>query len=202
MVAVQTEKLLAEYGALDILVNNAGVVSGAMLMDTPDEKIERTMKINVLPLFWVTKAFLPAMLKRNSGQIVTIASAAGVIGVNSLVDYSTSKFAAFGFNESLRMELRQMKSRVKTTIICPFFIDTGMFAGVKTRFPLLLPILKPEYAAGRIVQAVLHHRKLVILPRFVYTVFILRLFPSPFIDFIADVFGISHCMDGFKGRAL
>jgi all-trans-retinol dehydrogenase (NAD+) len=200
MVKAKAEELLTEYGHLDILVNNAGVVSGATLLKTPDEKIERTMKINVLSLFWVTKAFLPAMIERNSGHIVTIASAAGVIGVNALADYSASKFAAFGFNESVRMELREIKSRIKTTIICPFFINTGMFLGVKTRFPLLLPILEPEYVARRIVGAVLHGRKLVITPRIVWTVFILRLFPTPVIDFVAGFLGVSHCMEDFTGR--
>jgi all-trans-retinol dehydrogenase (NAD+) len=73
LVKEKTGDLLAEYGQLDILVNNAGVVSGATLLNTSDEKIERTMKINVLPLFWVTKAFLPAMLERNSGHIITLA---------------------------------------------------------------------------------------------------------------------------------
>ena len=46
-----------------------------------------------------------------------------------------SKFAAIGFDESLRLELKRLKSPVRTTVICPFYIDTGMFAGVKTRFP-------------------------------------------------------------------
>ena len=80
------------------------------------------------------KSFLPAMLNKNQGHIVTIASSAGVFGTNSLVDYCTSKFAAFGFNDSLREELFGMgKDGIHTTVVCPFFINTGMFDGVKTR---------------------------------------------------------------------
>jgi all-trans-retinol dehydrogenase (NAD+) len=200
MVYKQASALAANFGALDILVNNAGVVSGKTLLETPDEKIIKTMDINVLPLFWTAKAFLPSMLERNSGHIVTISSAAGLIGVAGLADYSASKFAAFGFDESMRMELRRLKSKVKTTVVCPFFIDTGMFKGVKTRIPLLLPILKPAYAAKHIVKAVLKNKKRLIMPRFVYTMGLLRVIPVSWLDFIADFFGISHSMDQFTGR--
>jgi all-trans-retinol dehydrogenase (NAD+) len=196
----RAKALVKKLGPVDILVNNAGIVSGKTLLETPDEKIEKTIQINVFPLFWTAKAFLPSMLERNSGHIVTIASAAGLIGVQGLADYCASKFAAVGFDESLRMELRRMKSAVKTTVICPFFIDTGMFAGVKTRFPLLLPIMRPRYAVKRIVGAVLNKRKRLIIPPFANTLLLLRLFPLGLLDAVADFFGISHAMDGFKGR--
>jgi all-trans-retinol dehydrogenase (NAD+) len=204
----QAKKLMSTYGPLDILINNAGVVSpkgsnpvpGPTFLSIPDESIIKTIDINTLSLFWTTKAFLPSMLERNSGHIVTISSAAGIIGVKGLSDYCAGKFAAFGFNESLRMEFRRMKSAIKTTVVCPFFIDTGMFGGVKTRFHLLLPILKSKYATKKIVSAVLKNRRLLIMPRFVYSVFILRLLPTWALDLVADFFGISHAMDDFKGR--
>jgi all-trans-retinol dehydrogenase (NAD+) len=199
-VYAKAEALTGELGPLDILVNNAGVVSGRPLLDTPDDKIIRTMNVNVLPLFWTVKAFLPSMLARNTGHIVTISSAAGLIGVRGLADYSASKFAAFGFDESLRMELRRLGSGIRTTVICPFFVNTGMFLGVKTRFPLLMPILDPVRAARRIVRAVLRNRRRLIMPPFVYALYLLRLAPVPVLDAVADFFGISHSMDDFKGR--
>lgn len=61
---------------------------------------------------------------------MTIASIAGWVGVAGLVDYCASKFGAVGFDESLRMELRNSGSQVKTTCICPYYINTGMFDGV------------------------------------------------------------------------
>jgi all-trans-retinol dehydrogenase (NAD+) len=73
------------------------------------------------------------MLEKNHGHIVTIASMAGIYGVSGLCDYSASKFAAFGFNESLRNEFARLnKTGVYTTCVCPFYINTGMFEGVKT----------------------------------------------------------------------
>jgi all-trans-retinol dehydrogenase (NAD+) len=194
------EKIETEVGAVDVLVNNAGVVSGKPLLETPDEKIIQSLNVNTLSLFWTLKAFLPHMLKRNSGHIVTIASAAGIIGVRGLADYSASKFGAFGLHEAIHMELRQKKSAVRTTIVCPFFIDTGMFSGVKTKFPFLLPVLKSEYAAKTIVKAVLNNRQRLVMPRFVYSVFLLRLFPTTVLDVLADFFGVNQAMDEFKGR--
>lgn len=55
--------------------------------------------------FQTVKAFLPTMMEKNSGHIVSIASLAGHVGVPKLVDYCASKFAAVGFDEALRMEL-------------------------------------------------------------------------------------------------
>ena len=190
----------SEVGPVDILVNNAGIVSGSTFLKTPDEKMAKTMDINVNALFWTTRAFLPSMIERKSGHIVTISSAAGIIGVTGLADYSASKFASFGFHEAIRMELRRLKSSVKTTVVCPFFIDTGMFQGVKTKVPLLLPILKPEYAARRIVKAIIKNKKRLIMPRFVYAVYLIRLLPVGAFDAIADFFGINNTMDDFTGR--
>jgi len=80
------------------------------------------------------KSFLPAMLARNSGHVVNIASIAGWMGVCGLLDYCASKYAAVGLDESLRMELAAMgKTGVRTTVVCPYFINTGMFEGSKTR---------------------------------------------------------------------
>jgi all-trans-retinol dehydrogenase (NAD+) len=197
----QAEALMRNLGPVDILINGAGIVSGSTLLETPDEKIIKTMDVNVLALFWMCKAFLPVMIKRNTGHIVNIASAAGIIGVKGLADYSASKFAVFGFDEAIRMELRRLGSAVRTTIVCPFFINTGMFRGVQTRFPLLLPILKGEYAARKIVAAVLKNRNRLIMPAFVYSVYLLRLLPTAALDAAADFFGINRAMEHFTGRA-
>ncbi|MCK5073072.1 MAG: SDR family oxidoreductase [Bacteriovoracaceae bacterium] len=192
------DQVTKDVGPVDILINNAGVVNGKNLLESQDEHIERTFNINTLALFWTTKAFLPKMLERNSGHIVTIASAAGITGVSKLTDYSASKFAAFSFDESLRMELSKMKSRVQTTVICPCYINTGMFDGVKTKIPFLLPILEEDYVAGKIVNAVLKNKRRVIMPWIVYTVWPLRILPVCLFDFICNLLGINSSMDEFK----
>lgn len=80
------------------------------------------------------KAFLPDMMKRNSGHIVSIASSAGLFGVAGLADYCASKFAAVGFMESIRAELAAMGlTGIHTTVVCPYFINTGMFDRVRSK---------------------------------------------------------------------
>lgn len=74
------------------------------------------------------------MKQKNHGHIISISSSAGLFGVSSLMDYCASKFGAIGIHESLTAELFvENVSGVKTTAVCPFFIHTGMFDGVKTR---------------------------------------------------------------------
>ena len=191
---------LASSGPVDILVNNAGIVSGKNLLEITPQEIERTFQVNTLALFWTARAFLPGMLERDRGHLVTIASAAGLAGTSKLTDYCSSKFAAVGFDESLRLELKRQNSKVVTTVVCPFYTDTGMFKGVRTRFPWLLPILDPGYVARRTVRAIEKDRRRLIMPRFVYTGWPTRLLPVDWFDALMAFFGISHSMDEFRGR--
>lgn len=190
----------AAGGPVDILINNAGVVSGKDFLDLPDEKIEATFDVNVLALFWTGKAFLPQMIERGSGHIVTIASASGYIGVARLADYAASKWAAVGFDESLRAELRKIAPGVLTTVVCPFYINTGMFRGVRSRFPWLLPILEEEDVAERVVWAIRNGTRRVVLPWPVQTLPLLRVLPVGVFDWIANFLGVNTSMDEFVGR--
>ncbi len=75
------------------------------------------------------------MLEKDHGHIVNIASMAGLVGCNKLGDYCASKFADVGFTESLIIEISAAgKKNVHTTVVCPFFINTGMFEGCHTRY--------------------------------------------------------------------
>merc|ERR1719213_1337957 len=188
-------------GRVDALVNNAGVVSGKPFLECPDRQVDLTMAVNALAPIWLTKRLLPGMLERGSGSVVTVASAAGLQGVATLVDYCASKHAAVGFMEALRVELKRGSSRVRTTLVCPYYIDTGMFEGVKTRVPLLLPIMRPELVARRIVRALARAEEVVLLPGFVRTSWLCRfLFPTSVCDFLLRLMGITASMDDFKGR--
>jgi all-trans-retinol dehydrogenase (NAD+) len=200
MVYATARQVEEEVGPIDIVVNNAGIVSGRSFLELSDEAIERTFGVNTLALFWVTRAFLPGMLERNHGHVVTIASASGWVGVARLADYAASKWAAVGFDESLRMELRQKGSGVRTTCICPFYINTGMFDGVKTRFPWLLPILEEKAVAARIVKAVERNEARVMLPPVLALVPVGRFLPTAMFDALSEFLGVNATMDEFKGR--
>jgi all-trans-retinol dehydrogenase (NAD+) len=132
--------------------------------------------------------------------VVTIASAAGLAGTARLTDYCASKHAAVGFDESLRLELKRLGHPIRTTVVCPFFIDTGMFDGVKTRFPWLLPILRTDYVVRRILGAIEGDRGRLVMPRFLMVLPLVRLLPPGPFDALLGFFGVNRSMDEFKGR--
>jgi all-trans-retinol dehydrogenase (NAD+) len=194
------EQVRSEVGEVDVLVNNAGVVSGSHLLDLTDDDIRKTFAVNTLALYWVTRAFLAPMVQRNRGHIVTVASAAGLVGVAKQTDYSASKHAAVGFDESLRAELHQIARGVITTVVCPFYVDTGMFEGVRTRFPRLLPILRQDDVADRIVRAIERNQRRLVMPPLVRLVPAMRVLPPRLFDRIMDLFGVNRSMERFAGR--
>ena len=185
----------------DVLINNAGVVTGTALLDATEQGITRTFGVNVLALYWTTRAFLPGMVDRNEGTVVTIASAAGLVGVAKQTDYSASKHAAVGFDESLRAELRTMRSKVRTLVVCPYYIDTGMFEGVRTRIPWLLPILQEDAVATQVLDAIEHGKRRLILPWLVRLTPVMRILPVRAFDFVNDLLGVNKTMDHFRGRS-
>ena len=187
-------------GRVNVLINNAGVVSGAPFEDLTEQQIRRTFAVNVLSLFWTTKAFMPALRKQQRAAIVTVASAAGIVAVARQTDYAASKFAAVGFTSSLRSELKKAGSHIRTLTVCPYYIDTGMFEGVTTKFPLLLPILKEQAVADKIVEAVAKGRERLIMPPFAAVAGFVAALPPKIADPIYGIFGLNEGMDHFTGR--
>lgn len=196
------DQVKREVGDVSILVNNAGIVTGKKFMDAPDSLIEKTMDVNIMAHFWTYKAFLPAMIANNHGHLVSIASSAGLIGVNGLADYCASKFAAVGFAESVGLELLATgKDGVKTTIVCPYFINTGMFDGCQTKWPKLLPILNPDYVAKKIIHAVLTDQVYLLLPRSMYLIAGLKnVLNMKQAIVLGQYLGAFNLMDAFRGR--
>jgi all-trans-retinol dehydrogenase (NAD+) len=177
-------------------------VAGRRLLDLTDRQIERVMAVNALAPFWCTRAVLPGMVDRGRGHIVTIASMAATMGVPKLVDYAASKHAAYGFAESLRVELAGVAPEVRTTVVLPFYINTGMFAGASTRIPWLVPILEEAEVAERIIRAVERNEDRVMLPPIGRVAFVGQLLPPSWFDKLASVLGIHVSMEDFHGRAL
>jgi all-trans-retinol dehydrogenase (NAD+) len=191
-----------EVGPVDVVILNAGVINGKMLMDLSDTEIRKTFDVNVLGLYWVTRAFLPTMMERRSGHVVTIASAAGLLGVVRQVDYSATKHAAVGFAESLRAELHRYAPDLHTTLVCPYYINTGMFDGVKSKVGWLLPILEEQDVADKVISAIERDKAELFMPWSVGTLPFLRGLPSRFFDKTMDMLGVHASMDEFHGRAV
>ncbi len=197
-VYTSAEEIISEAGLIDILINNAGVVFTGEILSIPDEMHIKQVEINLMGTLWMIKAFAPDMVKRNEGHIVNIASSAGLLAIPGMGMYSATKHALMGLNEALRNELRNNNSKVRTTVVCPYLIKTGMFEGMRT--PFWQPGLKPEAMADAVVSGVLKNRKIIGKPWTVFMPPIVKaLFPSVVMDTVAMLSGFNRAVYSCKG---
>lgn len=137
----------------------AGIVSGKSIFNSSEASIERIMNVNTNAHFWMIREFVPDMMERNSGSVVAVSSMAGMVGTANLNDYCASKYAVVGLMESLEGELyNEGKTGVHCTLVCPYYIDTGMFAGVN---PGLLPLLTPRYVVDKVALSFSSHAQMM-----------------------------------------
>lgn len=195
------DALHREAGTVDILVNNAGVVFGGPFLDVPLAKHRTTFRVNIEGMMTMTYAFLADLIASPRGHLVTIASASGFVGLPNGATYAASKWAAIGFAESIRAELKHLGHRhVDSTIVCPTYIATGMFEGAKP--PKTAHLLDPDELAGKIVDAVAERQLWVLEPWIVKaTPFLKNCLPQGVADLLSDAFGASTSMDEWRGHA-
>jgi NAD(P)-dependent dehydrogenase (short-subunit alcohol dehydrogenase family) len=117
-------RVLERHGRIDVLVNAAGISTMALAVDLTEEEWDRTFDVNTKGVFLMTRAVLPSMMQRRSGNIVNIASAAGKRGSRLFSHYSASKFAVIGFTQSVALEVGELGIRVNS--VCPGLITTPM----------------------------------------------------------------------------
>ncbi|MDX9928577.1 MAG: SDR family oxidoreductase [Bacteroidales bacterium] len=187
-------------GTPDLLINNAGIVPGNRYFhEHTHDDIDRTMNINALAAMHLTLAFLPDMIARNSGHVCNIASSAGLVSNPRMTVYVASKWATTGWSDSLRIEMQRQKISINVTTVTPYYIDTGMFAGVHSP---LVPILKPETAVRKIIRGIEHNRIFVSMPWSMHFVRLCQgLLPIFIFDWImGDVLRVYNTMENFTGR--
>lgn len=200
-VASFRKQLSVEHGPVDILINNAGVVFGGSFLDVPLRQHETTIAVNLIGTMTMTHAFLPDLIERPKAQIVNIASAAAVLALPNATSYAASKWGVLGFSDSLREELRLLgKRHVGVTAVCPSFISTGLFAGVRpARFT---GWLTTEHVASAVRRAVEKERSFVMLPRSAAIMHALaRCLPRPCYAPICRMLGVSTSMVNWHGHA-
>lgn len=191
-------------GGIDIIINNAGIVRGNYFWEHDNQAdTAPIMAINALAPMYVTQAFLYKMIANptRARRILNIASAVATMANPKMSVYAASKWAVFGWSESLRLELQQAGlAHIKVTTFCPGYIDTGMFTGV--RAPLLTPVLTPEVAVHAAWHAMLAGKPVLYTP---WTVVLARglrgILPTAVWDWLAThFFGIYRSMHNFTGR--
>jgi NAD(P)-dependent dehydrogenase (short-subunit alcohol dehydrogenase family) len=118
------DEVLALHGSAQLIINNAGVSVSQTVAELTYDDFEWIMGINFWGVVYGTKAFLPHLLKNNSGHIVNVSSIFGIIGVPTQAAYNASKFAVRGFTEALRQEVAP--SGVRVSCVHPGGIKTNI----------------------------------------------------------------------------
>jgi 3-oxoacyl-[acyl-carrier protein] reductase len=146
------------FGGLDILVVNAGVGAYGPFLDTPADHIEEMIDVNVKGAIYAVRAALPALLKSDAADLVTIASEAGRRGLPYEAVYCASKFAQVGLTAALDHELREQG--VRCTNVCPGGVatDFAMGRGRTPDMPALSGMMRPEDVADAVLFVVTRPR--------------------------------------------
>jgi len=111
------EEAIKKFGQIDVLVNNAGIGYFGAIEESEDDEVRRMFEINFWGLANMTKAVLPLMRKKRSGNIVNIASIGGLVGFPAVGYYNATKFAVDGFSDALSKETAPLG--IKVTVVCP-----------------------------------------------------------------------------------
>jgi len=154
------DKVEADLGPLDVLVNNAGIMPIGPLCGESDADARRCLDINVHGVMLGTKLALARMESRGRGQIINIASLAGVLPTPGLALYNASKAAVVAFTEAARQEYKARGIHI--CAVLPSFTNTELVAG--TRSPRGQKNNEPEDIAAAVLKLIVKPRARAIVP--------------------------------------
>lgn len=123
------EKAFAEFKTIDILINNAGIAAFGNFMELEPTAWEKIIQVNLMGTYYTTRAILPNMIERKTGDIINISSTAGLNGNALTSAYSASKFAVLGLTDSLMQEVR--KHNIRVTALTPSTVATDLALDLK-----------------------------------------------------------------------
>lgn len=153
-------KLKSDLGAIDILINNAGISSFGSFMELEPARWEEIVKVNLFGVYYVTRAVLPEMIERQTGDIVNISSTAGQRGAAVTSAYSASKFGLIGLSESLMQEVR--KHNIRVTTLTPSTVATDMAKDLKLTDGNPDKVMQPEDFAELVVSQLKLNRRVFV----------------------------------------
>lgn len=127
------EAVHSAHGSLDILVNNAGIGHVGTVVTTNGDDFDRLYAVNVRGVFNVTKAFIGAMLERQRGVIVNMASIGGVLGIRDRLAYCTTKTAVVGLTKAMAMD--HATEGIRINCVCPGRVETPFVSARLREYP-------------------------------------------------------------------
>lgn len=162
------ERINADVGTPDIIVNNAGAGQWKFVDETSPQEAVQMMAVPYFAAFYVTHAFLPAMLRRNTGHIVNVSSVGSRFVWPGATAYLAARWALRGFTEALRADLA--RTRIGVTLFESGVVQSPYWdhnPGSLERVPKmgkLVPELTSDAAAKAIVRGIEREQKLVVIP--------------------------------------
>jgi NAD(P)-dependent dehydrogenase (short-subunit alcohol dehydrogenase family) len=115
------------YGVWHVVCNNAGVQRrGSLTWDFPASVWDWVLSVNLMGVIHGVRAFMPAMIDRNEGHMVNVASQAALLPVPGIAPYTVSKFGVLGLSETIYLELAELRSAVKVSVLCPGPVRTNI----------------------------------------------------------------------------
>lgn len=177
-----------DVGEVTFIVNNAGIQNFKSFIECEEDQFIKTMRVNLFASYWVLKEFLPSMLSRNHGHVVSVASSAGLFGFCHMSDNCTSKFAMVGMMEALDHELTLGGyDGVNTTIVFPTSINTSLYAKSRHLFNYITKPKSAHFVAQKIMQAILVNQKNVCIPKILYLLSVVKsIIPSKGFTLLAN----------------
>ena len=154
------ESIRGELGTIDILLNNAGISKFGSFMELTPEEWTNILNVNVNGVYYTTRAVLPEMIERNTGDIINISSTAGQKGGAITSAYSASKAAVIGLSESLMMEVR--KHNIRVTTLTPSTVATDMAVELNLTDGNPDKVMQPEDLAELIVAQLKLNKRVVL----------------------------------------
>lgn len=187
----------ASLGPIDVLINNAGIEDVFEFSSTAPERIEEIVHTNVVGLMWLTRLVLPSMIARRTGHICSISSVAGLTPVPYNAVYSATKHAVVGLSRSLRLELAP--HGIEVSVVCPGFVDGGMFTEWGRKPPKASPAVSPEKVAQGVVKAVTANKGEIIVTKGLAKIADVPFAVMP--EFAAKMYGRSGALQFLRDQA-
>jgi short-subunit dehydrogenase len=174
-------RLSADLGPIDVLLACAGIGSLTLVPELDTVTLRQTLEVNVVGVAHSIEAVLPAMIERQQGHIIGIASMAGYRGFPWMISYSASKAAVIAYLEAMRPGLR--KRGVTVTTVCPGFVRTKMCADLP--YQRKIKMIEPEEAARHLVRAVERRPRNCVFPLSMrFGLALLKYMPDSFFDWM------------------
>ena len=150
----------AELGFLDILINNAGTATFGKFLEIDPADWERNIQVNLMGVYHTTRAVLPQMIDKQTGDIINISSTAGQRGAAATSAYSASKFAVMGLTESLMQEVR--KHNIRVSALTPSTVATELAVELNLTDGNPAKVMQPEDLAELIIAQLRLNRRVFI----------------------------------------